>query len=47
MSLPQMVSPEPFEKIGDAQRRHEQDDALLVDQMAQHQALDRVGERRS
>ena len=36
---------EAFEEIGDAQRRHEQDDAVLIDQMAQHQELDRVGER--
>src|SRR6266571_1567931 len=37
--------PEADEKIGDAEGRHEQDDVGLVDERAQHQALDRVGER--
>ncbi len=31
---------QPDEKIGDAERRHEQDDVRLVDQRAQHQTLD-------
>ncbi len=31
---------EPDEKIGDAERRHEQDDVGLIDQRPQHQALD-------
>ena len=36
---------EALEKIGNPERRHEQDDAFLIDQMAQHQELDRIGER--
>jgi hypothetical protein len=34
---------EAVEEVGDAQRGHQQRDALLVDQLAQHQALDQPG----
>src|SRR5260221_615220 len=36
---------EAVEEEGDADRRHEQDDRLLVDERAQHDALDDEGER--
>ena len=36
---------EAFEKVSNPKRGHEQDDALLIDQVAQHQELDRIGER--
>ena len=36
---------ETVEEIGDAERRHEQDDAFLVHEMAQHQAFDGIGEQ--
>ena len=37
--------PEALEKIGDPERRHEQDDPFLIDETAQHQELDRIGKR--
>ena len=45
VAAPQRLA-EAVEEIGDAERRHEQDDAFLVDERAQHQALDGVGEQR-
>src|SRR5262249_19262649 len=37
--------PEAFEKVRDPERGHEQDDSFLVDQAAQDQEFDRIGER--
>ena len=43
-SPPKMISPKPIEEQRDADRRHEQDDVRLIDQRAQHDALDGDGE---
>ena len=38
---------QPFEDVGETERRHEQNDGLLVDQPAQDRKLDGKGEPRS
>ncbi len=44
-SPPQTSWPKPSRKNDEADRRHEQDDRLLIDQRPQHQPLDRDGEQ--
>ena len=44
VAAPQRLA-EAVEEVGDAERRHEQNDAFLVHEMAQHQAFDGIGEQ--
>jgi hypothetical protein len=37
--------PKALEKVGDPERRHEQDDPFLIDETAQDQELDGIGKR--